>query len=190
MDVNKIIKFLNKTESKIFKKRNINFEAGLYFRLIDDTLDEIEDEILKQKLIEEYISKLDEIYKKSFIKNEQDQKICLLAPEKIEEYSILKYFNKIEEDFLTDFLTEDFLSGYSKEKTEPFKLQKINPRNILTKEKLDLTNKTKKLLLRLLSNLIKSEQVISDYSLELGIEKNGNNCIIANPKNQIVKIKK
>lgn len=180
MDVNKIIKFLNKTESKIFKKRNINFEAGLYFRLIDDTLDEIEDEI----------SKLDEIYKKSFIKNEQDQKICLLAPEKIEEYSILKYFNKIEEDFLTDFLTEDFLSGYSKEKTEPFKLQKINPRNILTKEKLDLTNKTKKLLLRLLSNLIKSEQVISDYSLELGIEKNGNNCIIANPKNQIVKIKK
>ena len=114
MDVNKIIKFLNKTESKIFKKRNINFEAGLYFRLIDDTLDEIEDEILKQKLIEEYISKLDEIYKKSFIKNEQDQKICLLASEKIEEYSILKYFNKIEEDFLTDFLNEYFLSGYSK----------------------------------------------------------------------------
>ena len=70
-------------------------------------------------------------------------------------------------------------------------MKKIPQRKcVLTKEKLDLTNKTKKLLLRLLSNLIKSEQVISDYSLELGIEKNGNNCIIANPKNQIVKIKK
>ena len=50
MDVNKIIKFLNKTESKIFKKRNINFEAGLYFRLIDDTLDEIEDEGTNEKI--------------------------------------------------------------------------------------------------------------------------------------------
>ena len=47
----------------------------------------------------------------------------------------------------------------------------------------------KKMLLKLLSNLIKSGQLETNYSLMVETTKDAE-CVVANPENEVVKIKK
>ena len=56
-------------------------------------------------------------------------------------------------------------------------------------EPLVIMRKKKKMLLKLLSNLIKSGQLETNYSLMVETTKDAE-CVVANPENEVVKIKK
>lgn len=182
MDVTKV---LDKAEKKLFKKQNANFSAKIYFRLIEDTLESDLDSLEKQKIIEIYISQLDKIYDNSI----REKKGNLLKTSAIEKYSVLKYFMKIKKDFLIDFVADELLNDYSKKLDETFEIQEINVQNVLTEEKMELNRKMKKMLLKLLSNLIKSGQLETNYSLMVETTKD-TECVVANPENEVVKTKK
>ncbi|MEI3499256.1 MAG: hypothetical protein V8Q71_01935 [Bacilli bacterium] len=90
---------------------------------------------------------------------------------------------------MIDFVADELLNDYSKELDEAFEIQEINVQNVLTEEKMELNRKMKKMLLKLLSNLIKSGQLETNYSLMVETTKDAE-CVVANPENEVVKIKK
>ena len=186
MKLDKIVGLMEKSEIKLFEKNNVNFLARIYFGLIDDILDSNVDNFSKQQIISKYVIELDKIYKDSLIETEI-QKTSMLTSSKIEKYSILKYFFRTKNDFMIEFMSDAILNDYNSQLNCSFEVQEINIINILTKEKIELNKKQRKLLLKLLSNLIKAEQSTYDYSLAMKEMNDNTECIIAN--SDITKIK-
>ena len=88
---------------------------------------------------------------------------------------------------MIEFMSDAILNDYNSQSNRSFEVQEINIINILTKEKIELNKKQRKLLLKLLSNLIKAEQSTYDYSLAMKEMNDNTECIIAN--SDITKIK-
>lgn len=178
---NSIIKLLEKIEENFFDKKNVNQSAKIYFHLIDCVLGSKIDYLKKQQIIRKYIARIDEIYQLSFIEKNVDGdvvKMNLLNDKNIKKYSILKYTFKEKEEVINEFMAEAILNDYNNS-NDSFKLQKIEIYNILTKEKIELTRKDKKLLLRLFNILIKMDQLSYNYSLDMESSEDDSEYIVA-----------